>query len=57
MTDGDSALVTARLRLVSATGAMITAELEHPDRLAEVLGAELALDWPPEHHDRDTLRF
>ena len=36
---------------------MITAELEHPDGLAEVLGAELAVDWPPEHHDRGTLRF
>jgi RimJ/RimL family protein N-acetyltransferase len=36
---------------------MIRAELEHPDYLAEVLGAELAVDWPPEHHDRDTLRF
>ncbi|MBV9416513.1 MAG: GNAT family N-acetyltransferase [Solirubrobacterales bacterium] len=57
MSDGDTVLVTSRLRLVPATSTMITAELEHPDGLAEVLGAELAVDWPPEHHDRDTLRF
>jgi RimJ/RimL family protein N-acetyltransferase len=50
-------LITARLRLVPATSALIAAELEHPERLAELLGAELAVDWPPEHHDRETLRF
>ena len=57
MSDGDTVLATARLRLVPATSTMITAELESLDQLAEVLGAELAVDWPPEHHDPDTLRF
>jgi RimJ/RimL family protein N-acetyltransferase len=57
MTDGDIVLATARLRLVPATSTMITAELEHPTRLAEMLGTELAIDWPPEYHDRDTLGF
>lgn len=57
MADVDGVLTTGRLRLVPATSAMIAAELEHPRRLAEVLGAELAVDWPPEHHDPDTLRF
>lgn len=36
---------------------MITAELDDPDQLGEMLDAELAPDWPPEHHDSDTLRF
>ena len=57
MTDGNTVLSTARLQLVPATSAVISAELEHPDRLAEMLSAELAVDWPPEHHDRDTLKF
>ena len=57
MTDRDGVLATTRLRLVPATSAMITAKLEHPDQLAEALGAELAVDWPPEHHDPDTLTF
>lgn len=57
MRDGDTVLATARLRLVPATSTMITTEPEHPARLAEMLGAELAVDWPPEYHDRDTLRF
>jgi len=57
MTDGDTVLTTSRLRLVPATRAMIAAELEDPDQLGEILDAELAPDWPPEHHDSDTLRF
>jgi len=57
MADGDTVLTTSRLRLVPATRAMIIAELEDPDQLGEILGAGLAPDWPPEHHDSDTLRF
>ncbi len=57
MTDGDTVLATARLRLVPATSTMINAELENPGQVAEVLDAELAVDWPPEHHDFDTLTF
>jgi len=50
-------LATARLRLVAATKAMISAELDGRDRLASLLDVELAADWPPEHHDRETLMF
>ena len=57
MTDGATTLTTSRLRLVSATVALITAELEAPDRLAAALDADLPRDWPPEHHDVDTLKF
>lgn len=35
----------------------MTAELEGCERLAEVLAATVPRDWPPEHHDIDTLRF
>ena len=57
MTDGETVLTTSRLGLVPATSAMITAELEDAAQLAKILDAELAPDWPPEHHDSDTLRF
>jgi RimJ/RimL family protein N-acetyltransferase len=50
-------LETPRLRLVPATPALIGAELEQQNRLAAALGAELPVDWPPEHHDAETLRF
>ena len=36
---------------------MIDAELEGHDRLAEELDVAVPGDWPPEHHDADTLRF
>ena len=42
MADGDTVLTTSRLRLVPATRAMITAELEDSDQLGEILDAELA---------------
>lgn len=48
---------TPRLRLVPATPAVIGAELDGQERLAAALGAELPVDWPPEHHDAETLRF
>jgi len=57
MTDGETMLTTSRVRLVPATSAMITAELGDAAQLAKILDAELAPDWPPEHHDSDTLRF
>jgi RimJ/RimL family protein N-acetyltransferase len=50
-------LETPRLRLVPATPALIGAELDGHERLAAALGAELPRDWPPEHHDAETLRF
>jgi hypothetical protein len=57
MNDGTPALTTSRLRLVPATRAIVDAELEGHERLAEVLAAVLPPDWPPEHHDIETLRF
>ena len=39
-----TALTTARLRLVPATRAMISAELDGPDRLAALFDAELPAD-------------
>ena len=55
--DYERVLTTPRLRLVPATPAVIEAELEGFPRLGLVLGAALPSDWPPEHHDRDTLVF
>ena len=57
MGEGTTALTTERLRVVPATVATITAELEAPERLAEALGAALPADWPPEHHDTGTLKL
>jgi RimJ/RimL family protein N-acetyltransferase len=57
MTASAAVLRTPRLRLVPATDAIITAELDGPDQLAEVLHAAVPPDWPPEHHDIDTLAF
>jgi RimJ/RimL family protein N-acetyltransferase len=57
MDESAAAITTRRLRLAPATDAMIAAELEGPDRLAEVLGAVVPPDWPPRHHDVDTLAF
>ena len=52
-----AALATERLRLAPATQAMIGAELDGQDRLAALLDADLPVDWPPEHHDHETLTF
>jgi RimJ/RimL family protein N-acetyltransferase len=50
-------LATARLRVVPATQTMISAELDGRARLGSLLDAEVPADWPPEHHDRETLMF
>jgi RimJ/RimL family protein N-acetyltransferase len=42
---------------VPATAAAVGAELDGHEHLAAALGAELPVDWPPEYHDADTLRF
>lgn len=46
-----------RLRLVPATVALLDAELEYYELLGRALGAVIPSDWPPEHHDRETLEF
>lgn len=50
-------LTTARLLLVPATPELIAAELDSLDHLAELLEAVVPPDWPPEHHDPETLEF
>jgi RimJ/RimL family protein N-acetyltransferase len=50
-------LETTRLRLIAATPQLIDAELEGVDRLGAHLGADVPADWPPEHHDAETLAF
>jgi RimJ/RimL family protein N-acetyltransferase len=57
MDEGTSALTTSRLLLVPATPELIAAELQSADRLSELLNATVPQDWPPEHHDQETLRF
>lgn len=52
-----SSLLTSRLRLIPATRALIEAELEAHDHLGGMLEATVPADWPPEHHDIDTLTF
>jgi RimJ/RimL family protein N-acetyltransferase len=52
-----SAITTARLRLIPASSAMIAAELDSPEKLAQALGVEVPPDWPPEYHDAEVLRF
>ena len=55
--DPGAILATPRLRLLPATPALIDAELDGPGRLGRVLAAAVPADWPPEHHDRETLEF
>ena len=55
--DPDATLATARLRLLPASRAVIEAELDGPARLGRALAAAIPADWPPEHHDRETLEF
>ena len=57
MDEAIGSLTTSRLLLVQATPVLIAAELEGVGRLAELLGAIVPPDWPPEHHDVETLRF
>jgi RimJ/RimL family protein N-acetyltransferase len=39
------------------TGALIAAELDGPAKLGALLDVDIPSDWPPEHHDSDTLEF
>lgn len=57
MNEPDGTIATPRLRLIPALPPLIAAELEGPDRLAALLDARIPADWPPEHHDRETLEF
>ncbi len=48
---------TARLDLVAATLAHVSAELDSPNRLAALLDAEVEAGWPPGEYDRDAQRY
>jgi RimJ/RimL family protein N-acetyltransferase len=48
---------TPRLDLVAATLDHVAAELESPDRLADLLDAEVEAGWPPGEYDRDAQVF
>jgi len=48
---------TARLTLAAATPAHLRTELDAPERLASLLGAEVADDWPSGEYDRDAMEF
>jgi [ribosomal protein S5]-alanine N-acetyltransferase len=48
---------TDRLDLVAWTLEHLLAELESPDRLAAMLGAQIGPDWPPGEYDRGAQEF
>ncbi|MHB8055830.1 MAG: hypothetical protein ACYDH3_11350, partial [Candidatus Aminicenantales bacterium] len=48
---------TARLDLIAATVDHLQAELESPDRLATMLGAEIGPGWPPGEYTRKAQEF
>jgi ribosomal-protein-alanine N-acetyltransferase len=53
----DDYMRTARLDLVAATLKHLDAELESPQRLKEVLGAEVLSTWPPGEYDRYAISY
>jgi RimJ/RimL family protein N-acetyltransferase len=50
-------LESARLMLVAATLEHVRTELDAPERLASLLGAEVSGDWPTGEYDRDAMEF
>ncbi len=50
-------LSTKRLDLVSATLEHISAELDAPEQLTLLLGAEVPNDWPPGQYDRGAQEY
>lgn len=50
-------LVSARLRLIAATPAIVEADLAGQGALAAVLGAEVPSEWPPEFYDEAAMRW
>jgi [ribosomal protein S5]-alanine N-acetyltransferase len=57
LTGNTLSLQTARLDLAAATVEHLSAELEAPERLAELLGAEVPSSWPPGEYDRHAIAF
>ena len=50
-------LKTVRLRLVAITPAMLKADEAADGSFAEILSADVAPDWPPEHWEPHVYRF
>ncbi|HWA14950.1 MAG TPA: GNAT family protein, partial [Gemmatimonadales bacterium] len=50
-------LASSRLRLVSATPALLQADLHGPTSLGSALGATVAAGWPPEFYDEAAARW
>ncbi|MBK8253385.1 MAG: GNAT family N-acetyltransferase [Polyangiaceae bacterium] len=50
-------LQTERLTLIAATAEHLRSELEAPEKLGELLGAEVPASWPPGVYDRDAMVF
>ncbi len=48
---------TARLDLVAATIDHLAAELENPQRFADLLGAIVLPSWPPGEYDRHAISY
>jgi RimJ/RimL family protein N-acetyltransferase len=57
MTDSVLCVHTARLELIAATPDHLRAELDAPERLAEMLGAVVPPGWPPGLYDSDAMKF
>ena len=52
-----SDLMTSRLRLVAITPEMLKADEAADGTLEKILGAEVTLDWPPEHWEPHVYHF
>jgi ribosomal-protein-alanine N-acetyltransferase len=50
-------LQTARLDLVAATVDHLAAELENPQRFADLIGAVVLPSWPPGEYDRHAISY
>lgn len=50
-------LMTSRLRLVAITPGMLKADEAADGSLSKILGAEVTVDWPPEHWEPHVYHF
>lgn len=50
-------ILTSRLRLITATEALLRASLMGRDALAAGIGCTVPLSWPPEHYDVAAVNF
>jgi len=57
MSGHSSDIHTPRLKLIPATIDHLRVELDTPERLGALLGAEVPASWPPGVYDRDAMQF